>query len=331
MRVPPAQSCDRVGDAGQRAVTVAVLQLAGDPGQARAEDERLGAHASTTAESACTKRSSSRDVALHRARDVAEHDDRPRPPVGRRQTHSAKSPPVARLRRNIDPRREHAAVVVELVAARPAQLEARHEQVDEALGVAQLGGGHPVELAVAERLGDREGVGCDDDLVRLGVLGSPSSPAAASGRARGLALVASRPRAPRASAAVVAGPPAPGPRAVGSAGPSLGMRDARWRHQTRRRSGRSGARSSRRRTKTASPAARTCSRSPMSTRVSARAKSMRGAQVDGSPADRRARPKPTASPQQAPAVDLPAVGHRPRWRAAGHARRRAASRAACAP
>ena len=75
--------------------------------------------------------------------------------VGRRQTHSVNSPPVARLRRNIARGASSAAVVVELVAARPAQLEARLEQVDQPLGVAQLGRRHPVEVAVAEQLGRR--------------------------------------------------------------------------------------------------------------------------------------------------------------------------------
>ena len=50
---------------------------------------------------------------------------------------------------------------MELVAARPSSLETRHEQVDEALGLAQLGGRHPVELAVAQDLALRVGVGRD--------------------------------------------------------------------------------------------------------------------------------------------------------------------------
>ena len=56
-------------------------------------------------------------------------------------------------------------MVVELVAAGPAQLEARLEQVDEPLGVAQLGRRHPVEVAVAERLGRAVCVGGRDVAV----------------------------------------------------------------------------------------------------------------------------------------------------------------------
>ena len=48
-------------------------------------------------------------------------------------------PPVAEVAPEHRPRREAAAVRVELVAARPAALEPRDEQVDEPLGLAQLG------------------------------------------------------------------------------------------------------------------------------------------------------------------------------------------------
>ena len=49
------------------------------------------------------------------------------------------------------------------IAAGAARLEPRDEQVDQAFGVAQLGGGHPVELAVAQHLAERVGSGRDDD------------------------------------------------------------------------------------------------------------------------------------------------------------------------
>ena len=41
---------------------------------------------------------------------------------------------------------------MELIAARAPPLQLRDEEVDEALGVAQLGRSHAVELSVAERL-----------------------------------------------------------------------------------------------------------------------------------------------------------------------------------
>ena len=64
---------------------------------------------------------------------------------------------------------------VELVAARPAPLEARHEQVDQPLGLAQLGRRHPVELAVAQDLALGVRVGRDDDaLDRRLVVGTSS-------------------------------------------------------------------------------------------------------------------------------------------------------------
>jgi len=50
------------------------------------------------------------------------------------------------------PRREASSVRVELVAARAAALEARPQQVHEALGVAQLRRGHPIEVAVPQDL-----------------------------------------------------------------------------------------------------------------------------------------------------------------------------------
>ena len=93
------------------------------------------------------------------------HDERPRladrPPPDPRQDLAA-GPEVAPEHR---PRREPAAVRVQLVAAGPALLQPRHEQVDEPLRVAQLGRRHPVELAVAEHLARAVRVGRDDDAL----------------------------------------------------------------------------------------------------------------------------------------------------------------------
>ena len=44
---------------------------------------------------------------------------------------------------------------MELVATRSTQLEPGLEQVHEPFGVAQFGGGHAIEVAVAKRFGDR--------------------------------------------------------------------------------------------------------------------------------------------------------------------------------
>ena len=91
-------------------------------------------------------------VALHRARDVADHDERARPRIGRRQTHVRSWPPGPEVAPEHRPRREAAAVRVELVAARAPPLEPRDQRVDEPLRLAQLGRRHPVELAVAQDL-----------------------------------------------------------------------------------------------------------------------------------------------------------------------------------
>ena len=152
---------DRVGDAGQGAVAVAVLEQPGDAGQARPEHERLGADLAGRRERLDEAQEQPR-VALHRAADVADDDERARlldlAPPDPVQELAAGAEVAAEHR----PRREAPAVRVELVAPRPALLEARDEHVDEALGVAQLGRGHPVELAVAQHLAARVGVRGDD-------------------------------------------------------------------------------------------------------------------------------------------------------------------------
>ena len=56
---------------------------------------------------------------------------------------------------------------MQLVAPRAAPLEAGNELVDEPLGVAEFGRGHPVELAVLEHLAPRVRVGGDDEPVDL--------------------------------------------------------------------------------------------------------------------------------------------------------------------
>ena len=109
-------------------------------------------------------------MALHRARDVAQHDERARladlaPPDPRDEL--AARPEVAPEHR---PRREPPAVRMELVAARPAALEPGHEEVDQALGLAQLGRRHPVELAMAQDLALRIGIGRDDDALDRGLV-----------------------------------------------------------------------------------------------------------------------------------------------------------------
>jgi hypothetical protein len=85
--------------------------------------------------------------------------------IWRRQTHVSELAAGREVAPEHRPRRQPAAVRVELVAAGPAALEPRHEQVDQPLGLAQLGRRHPVELAVAQDLALRVGIGRDDDAV----------------------------------------------------------------------------------------------------------------------------------------------------------------------
>ena len=193
----------------------------------------------------------------------------------RRQTHDTSWPPVPEVPAEHRPRREPAAVRMQFVAACPALLEARDELVDETLGVAQLGRGHPVELAVAKHLAVRISIRSDDDaldvVARLVLV--------VAGGHRDPALVG--PGRRRSSPGVGLGLP------VGSSSASTSFSSGRcsggaWKSPCRRRpraatSGRTrcrtSARSSRRRTKIASPAARTCSRSDPCRRAAGRAHS----------------------------------------------------------
>ena len=321
MRVPPAQSLTASRHAGQRAVAVAVAEQAGDARQPRPEHERLGPDLGGGRQRLDEPQQQPR-VALHRAGDVAEDDERARladrpPPDPRHEL--AAGPEVAPEHR---PRREPPAVRVELVAAGPAPLEPRDEQVDEPLGLAQLGRGHPVELAVAQDLALAVGVGRDDDaLDRRRRRRRPRRRRTGSGC-----------RARRAAAPIASVPGARLGRAVPPARPRRGVVRARRAAAARSRraagvprgatSGRRPRRRSRGRRaagrRSPRPAARTCSRSPMSTRVRARAKSTAAPRSMDSRAARSARPNPTASPsRRRPSTSAPerrlddgGVGHR---------------------
>src|SRR6476620_6773508 len=91
-------------------------------------------------------------MALHRARDVAQDDELPRALRGAPPDPFGELPARGDVPPHHRPGGEQPAVMVELVAPGPAQLQPGLEQVDEALGVTQLGAGHPVEIAVAEQL-----------------------------------------------------------------------------------------------------------------------------------------------------------------------------------
>ena len=166
---PAGPVVDGVGDPGERPVAVLVAQQPRDPRQPRPEHERLGAHLRRRRERLDEAQQQPR-VALHRARDVAQHDERAglldRPPPDPRQQLAAGAEVAPEHR----PRREPPAVRMQLVAAGPALLEPRDQRVDQPLGVAQLGRGHPVELAVAQHLAARVGVGRDDHALDVGVV-----------------------------------------------------------------------------------------------------------------------------------------------------------------
>ncbi len=223
---------DRVGHARERPVAVAVAQQPGDPGQPRPEHERLGPDLRRRRQGLDEPQQQPR-VALHRARDVAQHDQRARladlpPPDPRHEL--AAGPEVAPEHR---PRREPPAVRVELVAAGPPPLEPRHEQVDQPLRLAQLGRRHPVELAVAQDLALRVGVGRDDHALDRRVV----VVVVAVGRDRRAALVGLQLAAAPCPPRVASRRPPPRPRRVASSrgsvdGPkSSGRREPRRRHQ----------------------------------------------------------------------------------------------------
>ena len=162
---------------------------------------------------------------------------------------------------------------VELVAAGPALLESGDQRVDQPLGVTQLGRGHPVELPVAQHLAARVGVRGDDDALDLGVVirvvlaGRWDRDASLVGAGVDALLAGGGLRLTGRLALEV--PLVAGSLqrwGAGSRRPVAGAVATSGRTRRRRL-----GRSSRRRTKTASPAARTCSRSPMSTSGKARA------------------------------------------------------------
>src|SRR6185369_3445905 len=110
-------------------------------------------------------------------------------------------------------------------------------------------------------------------------------------------VLASSPGLPSSPAGVAApsSPSAASSSPAGPSGPSVGGRFRPRRRHHRANTLSYTSRSSRRRTKTAWPAARTVSRWPMSTRVRARAKSTAAPRSVWIPAARSARPKPTDS------------------------------------
>ena len=77
---------------------------------------------------------------------------------------------MARLLPEHRPRREPAAVGVELEPAGPAPLQLRAQQVHEPLRVAQLGRGHAVEVAVAQDLARDHASGADRLALDLAAL-----------------------------------------------------------------------------------------------------------------------------------------------------------------
>ncbi len=82
---------------------------------------------------------------------------------GRRQTHSTRSPPADRFRRNISRGASSGPTAAELPASRAAHRQQGPHQVDGTFRLAQLGGGHPLECLVPQRFGCAPGVGRDGE------------------------------------------------------------------------------------------------------------------------------------------------------------------------
>ena len=250
---------------------------------------------------------------LHRARDVAQHDERARAAGrGAARPTPTRSPPVARLSPEHRPRRQAPAVRVELVAACQAGRQPRPQQVDEPLGVAQLAPRHPVELAVADGLPRR----CTHGAPRATRRHRPAAP-----RPRRLpgavdpAAGVGRPGPPGRPRAARRPPRRRHRPAADPASPSAGMarsvpRAAARTRRRRRRTGRDRRGAGRRwLPRRRAPE----SRSPMSTSVSARAKSSAPPRSVGTPAERRARVKQDGVAQEDPAVErLDGVARRER-------------------
>ncbi len=173
IRVPPAQSLTESATRAERAITVAISKQAGHAREPGPEHERLGPDLRGRGERLDEPEQQPR-VALHRPRDVAQHDQRPRfadlaaPDPGQEL---ATGPEVAPEHR---PWRQPTAVRMQLVAPGPASLEVRDQRIDQSLCLSQLGRRHPVELAMAEDLALRVGVG-RDHTPSIGASSSASS------------------------------------------------------------------------------------------------------------------------------------------------------------
>ena len=226
-------------------------------------------------------------VPLHRGRGC-----RPAPAGSRRladlprQTHSVSSP-VARFWRNIARWATRRPCGWSRTAA-CAGAEARTEQVDEPLGVAQLRG-VIVEVTIAQHLAHRAGVG---QIVTPSISTSSSASLAASmpvdagptSTSPGLARLVRG--AWLASSSRSASGVRPCIRFGGSLRPRRRQNSANTRHRPR---GRPPTHEQR------GPASRTMPLLPMLTRPRAPAKSIDAAMSTGSPAARSARPNPTDS------------------------------------
>jgi hypothetical protein len=157
---------------GEGAVAVPVAELPGDPRQPGAEHERLGADRRRLRHGLDEAEQQPR-MALHRAADVAQDDDGSWPADGPPPLPVDELAAGAEIAAEHRSRGEEPAVAVQLVAPRPPPLEPRLEQVDEPLGVAELGGRHPVELTMSEDLGPAVRVRRDPDALDLALLRRP--------------------------------------------------------------------------------------------------------------------------------------------------------------
>ena len=254
-RRPPRETSRerRVADRGRRS-------MRRDARQSRAE-ARTPPCGRRRGPCAWPKRSSRRGVALHRTADVAEQHDAARPLARRRQTHVDGSPPVDQVAAQHLRAARATAAPVQLPAARAAQRQRGAMPVDGALRLAQLGRGHALERPArgatrrrSRRVGRRR-----------------SSAGGLVGR--------SPPGWPRTSAASAL--ISDWPALAGRRGRSVGRRRRR-RLRRRLRSPTPASPEARRSAvvgldllapahEEAAPAARTSSRSPMSTSSSARA------------------------------------------------------------
>ena len=287
MRVPPDQSATARATRGERLVGIPARELPRDAGQARAEEEGLDAAVEAAREGVEEEEQQAR-VALHRAADVGEHDERA----------------AACVRARAARPREDLAAVAQACAQRAAQVDrgARRPAGAGAYGRCASsparGPGSARERASSSSARELGEVLVAQDLLRAVGQRRPGAAAALLG-GRVVRSPSAR-RRPAAGAGRERRPPEPAPLAHapqverGRALAGLRQKASKARSKTRR-SRRGGAREGARGVVEVGPRCRSATCSSAATRSSIRSGPA------SSPRPRRTRPKASMLPSELPA------------------------------